>query len=132
MGIITGNFPDYQQLFPKEFTTTISLSKEDLQKALTLTTFFNEMYSKVECIFTNNSVTFHSKNESIGQVTHTIEGSQKGDDIQVTYNNRYFLDVLPHIEGGNILCKFTTSNKPMVIQSVNDVSFTYLLMPLNR
>jgi DNA polymerase-3 subunit beta len=129
---ITGNFPDYKQLFPKEFTTTISLIKDDLQKALTLTTFFNELYSKVECIFTNNSVTFHSKNESIGQVTHTIESVQQGEDIEVTYNNRYFLDVLPHIEGNTIICKFTTSNKPMVIQSSSDISFTYLLMPLNR
>lgn len=36
---ITGHFPDYRQLFPKEFTTIASLSKEELQKALLLTTF---------------------------------------------------------------------------------------------
>jgi DNA polymerase-3 subunit beta len=130
--IVTGQFPDYKQLFPKEFTTTVTLAKEELQKTLTLTTFFNEQYSQVECVFTNNTVTFHSRNESIGQVTHSIPASKEGEDVEVKYNNRYFLDVLSHIEGGTVVCLFTTPNRPMFIRGTKDLSFTYLLMPLNR
>ncbi len=129
---VTGQFPDYRQLFPKEFTTTVTLAKEELQKTLTLTTFFNEQYSQVECVFTEGKVTFHSKNEAVGQVTHTISGEKVGDDIEVKYNNRYFLDVLSHIEGGTIICMFSTANRPMFIRGNKDISFTYLLMPLNR
>lgn len=129
---VTGQFPDYKQLFPKDFTTTVTLSKEELQKTLTLTTFFNEHYSQVECIFTDNKVTFHSRNEAVGQVTHTISATKDGEDIEVKYNNRYFLDVLPHIEGGTVVCMFTTPNRPMFIRGTKDISFTYLLMPLNR
>lgn len=128
----TGQFPDYRQLFPREFTTTVTIAKEELQKALILTTFFNEQYSQVECIFTENKVTFHSKNEAIGQVTHSISSTKKGDDIEMKYNNKYFLDTLSHIEGGTIMCMFTTPNKPMFIRGNKDISFTYLLMPLNR
>ncbi len=129
---ITGQFPDYRQLFPKTFTTTITLAKEELQKALTLTTYFNEQYSQVECVFTEHKVIFHSRNEQVGQVTHTINATKEGDDIEAKYNNRYFLDVLPHIEGGSVTCKFTTPNRAMFIQGTKDISFTYLLMPLNR
>lgn len=129
---VTGHFPDYRQLFPKEFTTTATLSKEELQKTLNLTTLFNEQYSQVECIFTNDKVTFHSRNEAIGQVTHSISATKEGEDIEVKYNNRYFLEVLPHIEGGTVVCMFTTPNRPMFIRGTKDISFTYLLMPLNR
>ena len=129
---ITGHFPDYKQLFPKEYTTTVSLSKEELKKALLLTTFFNEQYSQVECIFTDNKCTVHSKSERVGQVTHTIEAKKEGEDIEVKYNNKFFLDVLPHIQGDTLTCMFTTPNKPLFIQGKQDVSFTYLLMPLNR
>lgn len=129
---VTGQFPDYRQLFPKEFTTTVTLSKEELQKALTLTTLFNEQYSQVECVFTNDKVTFHSRNEAIGQVTHSIASTKEGEDIEVKYNNRYFLDVLSHIEGGTVVCMFTTPNRPMFVRGTKDISFTYLLMPLNR
>ena len=129
---ITGQFPDYTQLFPKEFTTTVEISKEELSKALTLTTFFNEKYSQVECIFTDSKCTLHSKNEAVGQVTHTINATKKGDDIEVKYNNKYFLDVFSHIEGDVITCMFSTPNRPMFIRGTKDISFTYLLMPLNR
>ncbi len=129
---ITGHFPDYRQLFPKEYTTTVTLSKDELQKALLLTTFFNEQYSQVECIFTDSKCTVHSKSEKVGQVTHTIDAKKEGEDIEVKYNNKFFLDVLPHIQGDVLTCMFTTPNKPLFIQSKQDVTFIYLLMPLNR
>lgn len=129
---ITGNFPDYKQLFPKSFNTTVGIEKEELQKILTLTTFFNEQYSQVECIFANNKVTLHSKNEAVGQVTYTLKSEMEGENIEVKYNNRYFLEALPHIKGNIIKCMFTTSNRPMFIKGTQDVTFTYLLMPLNK
>ncbi len=129
---ITGHFPDYRQLFPKEFTTTVSLSKEELQKALLLTTFFNEQYSQVECIFTEGKCTVHSKSEKVGQVTHSIPITKEGEDIEVKYNNKFFLDVVPYIKGDSLICNFTTPNKPVFITSQQDITFTYLLMPLNR
>lgn len=129
---VTGQFPDYQQLFPKEFTTNVTLSKDELQKSLTLTTYFNEQYSQVECSFIGNKLTLHSKNESVGQVSQTLNIKKEGDDIDVKYNNKYFLEVLPKIEGNTVKCMFTTANRPMFIRGDQDVTFTYLLMPLNR
>lgn len=129
---IVGNFPDYKQLFPKDFTTSAVMDKNELQKAITLSTFFNENYSQLELIVSENKTTIHSKSESLGQVTKTIESKKEGDDIESKYNNKYFLDVLPYIQGENIECKWTTPNKPMFIQSKADISFIYLLMPLNK
>ncbi len=129
---ITGHFPDYHQLFPKEFTTTATVSKEELQKGLLLTTFFNEQYSQVECVFGDGKCTLHSKNEKVGQVTHTFPITKEGDDIEVKYNNKFFLESLPYIEGDTVVCSFTTPNRPLFIKGIKDISFTYLLMPLNR
>ncbi len=130
--IITGNFPDYRQLFPKEFSTTCLIDKEELQKSLTLTTYFTEQYSQVKCIVNDNNVTLSSKNENIGQVINTIKTEKEGADIEVNYNNKYFLDVFSHINGNKIKLSFTTANKPVFMEGNNDISFTYLLMPLNR
>lgn len=129
---ITGQFPDYKQLFPKEFTTICVIKKDELQRELTLTTYFTEQYSQVKCVFTTNELTLHSRNEQVGQVTNTLPLQKEGDDIEVSYNNRYFLDVFPHVQGNTLSLSFTTSNKPVFIQSKEDISFTYLLMPLNR
>lgn len=134
INIITGQFPDYRQLFPKEYITTLILEKEETQKVLTLTTYFTEQYSSV-LLKTNkaeNEITFSSKNESVGSVTNTIKISQEGEDIEAQYNNKYFLDVFSRIQGNKIKLLFTTPNRPMIIKSLEDDSFTYLLMPLNK
>jgi DNA polymerase-3 subunit beta len=129
---VTGQFPDYKQLFPKAFTTNVLIQKEDLQKALNLTTYFTEDYSQVECIFANNIVTTHSKNESIGQATNTIQSKQEGDDTEAKYNNKFFLESLSHVTGKQIELYFTTPNRPVFIKGTEDATFTYLLMPLTR
>ncbi len=89
------------------------------------------MYAQVKCVFSNNTLTLHSRNESIGQATYSIPTTQIGEDIEASYNNRYFLDVLPHIDGKKITASFTTKERAMFL-SGDDTSFTYLLMPLNR
>lgn len=129
---ILGQFPDYKQLFPKEYTTICNLNKNELQKALTLTTYFTEQYSQVKCKIEGDKLTLHSKNEQIGQVTNTIEIKKEGEDLEVSYNNKYFLDVFPYINGEIINLSLTTPQKPLFIQSKEDLSFVYLLMPLNR
>lgn len=129
---IIGNFPDYRQLFPKEFTTTISITKDELQKALLLTTFFNDHYSQVEFVVASSICTLHSHSEKVGQVTHTLSIEKEGDDFESKYNNKFFLEVLPFIQGERIIGKVTTPARPLFIQGNQDVTFTYLLMPLNR
>jgi DNA polymerase III sliding clamp (beta) subunit (PCNA family) len=47
-------------------------------------------------------------------------------------NSNYFLDGLSHIGSDEVELFFTTSNKPVFIKDLNDESFTYLLMPLNK
>lgn len=132
INLITGNFPDYKQLYPKEFTTICNLNKDNLQKALTLTTYFTEQYSQVKCNFNGNELSLNSKNEAIGQATKIISIQKEGNDIEVNYNNKYFLDVFSHLKGENIILSFTTPNRAVFIKSKEDINFTYLLMPLNR
>ena len=106
--------------------------KEDLTKALTATSLFTENYSPLNCQIENKTLILQTKNEVIGSATQIINIQQEGPDTQANYNNRYFLDVIPHLTGKNITLSFTTPNKPVVLKSVEDTSFIYLLMPVNR
>ncbi len=127
-----GQFPDYKQLFPKEHTTTATIIKDDLTKALNTTSLFTENYTPLTCQIENKTLILQTKNETLGSATQIINIQQEGNDIQANYNNRYFLDTLPHLTGKNLTLSFTTPNRPVVIKSAEDTSFTYLLMPVNR
>lgn len=132
MHILSGQFPDYRQLFPKEFTTTVQVKKEDLIQALQVTSLFTENYSPLSCQINKNTLVLHTKNEKTGKATQTIQVTTEGEEIAAYYNNKYFLDVFPHLEGKDITLGFTVATRPIVIQSKESNSFTYLLMPVNR
>jgi DNA polymerase-3 subunit beta len=130
--LILGQFPDYKQLFPKEFTTLVKLKKEDLQKTLTLSSFFTETYNTTNIVIMGKELIVSSKNDHIGSMTKTLQIEKSGDDIENSYNNKYFLEVFSHLEGDEIILSFTTKNRPLFITSNRSNSYTYLLMPINR
>jgi DNA polymerase-3 subunit beta len=129
---IKGQFPDYRQLFPKQYTTEVLIEKEALVKALSTTSLFIENYTPLSCQVHENTLTLLSKNETFGSATQVLDITKEGEGIQTHYNNRYFLDVFPHLQNGLVTLSFTVFNRPVVIRNKEDTSFLYLLMPVNR
>ena len=132
---INGNFPDYKQLFPKNFDTKITVNKNELKNILNLSTIFvnNYSYIDIDIEVENKLIKSKSKNDKIGSLEKEISILDGvGEDICASYNSNYFLDGLSHIGSDEVELFFTTSNKPVFIKDLNDESFTYLLMPLNK
>lgn len=130
--LVLGQFPDYKQLFPKEFLTTFSASKDDIQKTLTLSSLFTEQYNTTHLFIEEGSLTVSSKNDQIGSMTKSIQGTKVGENIECFYNNKYFLEVFPHLSGDTVTLSFTSRNRPVFITSNGRNTFTYLLMAVNR
>jgi len=132
--LIDGGFPPYTLIIPKEEMTSVVVMKQDLVNTLKLSTIFADKFFQV--VFTIDpsikQLSITSKNSDVGSVTSTVDAVIKGEPIEVVCNLKYFLDVFQAIPGDSISLSFTTSQKPIVIRSVNDTTFLYLLMPTNR
>lgn len=129
---VLGQFPDYKQLFPREFSTKVTLRKDDLQKTLTLSSFFTEHYNTAHIVLENETLTISSKNEHVGSMTKALSVKKEGDDLESYYNNKYFLEVFSHLLGDEINLSFTVKNRPLFITSNGRNTYTYLLMPVNK
>ena len=133
---VNGNFPDYKQLFPNEFVTKIKTNKEELKNILNLSTVFINNYSYIEMDLNieNKTLKIKSKNDLIGSIEKEINiySISGGENILVSYNSNYFLEGLAHIEGDEIELSFINNTRPMFIKNPKDLSFVYLLMPINR
>ena len=73
-----------------------------------------------------------SKNTDIGENTTLIAGALSGDDVSANFNYKYILDCFQSISGDSLSIELNGNNKPMIIKGVNDPSFMYLVMPMNR
>lgn len=132
--LIDGSFPDYKIIIPKEEKTKVVIIKQEILSTLRLSTIFADKFFQV--LFSidkeNKKLIINSKNTDIGSSTSTIDAVIQGENIEVSFNLRYFIDVFQTITSDSISISCTESNKPIIIKGVQDNSFIYLLMPTNK
>ncbi len=132
--LVDGVFPDYRQILPKEWKSQCIVLKQELINTLRLSGVFLDKFQQIT-FFLNpaeKKVSIASKNSDVGENVSEIDAALKGEQIEVNINLRYFLDAFQSINGDSVSLEFTQPNRPFVVKSVSDPTFTYLLMPLNR
>ncbi len=132
--VIDGIFPDYRQIIPKESKTEAVVLKQDTLNALKLSNIFSDKFNQLNLtIFPKQKIfEIHSQNSSIGENKTGLDAAMTGEEVELSFSYKYFLDCLGSVNSDSIVLKLNQSNRPMVISGVSDSSFTYLIMPMNR
>ncbi len=132
--IVDGNFPDYKQIIPKNNTTEVVVLKQDLLSSLKISNVFSDKSNQITMNINVGDKLFEieSKNNEIGENITNIAGVVTGDDISVDFNYKYIIDCFQSISTDSLSIKLNGNNKPMIIKPIGDLSFMYLVMPMNR
>jgi len=132
--VVDGNFPDYKQIIPKNPTTKTIILKQDFISSLKISNIFSDKFNQIVLTVKPKSKIFEveAKNTDIGENTTIIAGSLEGEDVSANFNYKYILDCFQSISGDSLSIELSGNNRPMVIRSVGDPSFMYLVMPMNR
>jgi DNA polymerase III subunit beta len=132
--VVDGIFPDYKQIIPKDFKTTVTVLKGDLVSTLKLATIFSDKFNKLS-IKANPSeklLEFSTRNADVGESVNKIEAVLEGDDVAINFNYRYITDCFQSVESDSLALNFNGLTRPLIIKGVGDHSFTYLVMPINK
>ena len=132
--IIDGVFPDYHQIVPKTSETSATVLKQDLLNALKLSNIFSDKFNQVNLKITPKEKIFElsSANNDVGENKTYLDAAITGEDIELGFNYKYFLDCFQSITTDSVSIKFSGATSPITISGVGDTSFTYLIMPMNR
>jgi len=132
--IIDGVFPDYRQIIPKTSETSAIVLKQDLLNALKLSNIFSDKFNQVNLKIVPKEKIFElsSANNDIGENKTYLDAAITGENIELSFNYRYFLDCFTSITTDSISIKFSGASSPLVISPVSDSSFIYLIMPMNK
>lgn len=132
--VVDGNFPDYRQIIPKEFTTKATVLKQDLLQTLKLSSYFSDSFNQI--ILSMNPdrkvVTISTKNTIIGESNQEAKGVVEGEEVAMPFNYKYILDCMQSIDGESVVLKVAGAGKPLVVSPATNNSFTYLVMSMNR
>lgn len=132
--IIDGIFPDYRQIIPKESTTDVVVLKQDLLNALKLSNVFSDKFNQVNLIIKpkDKILELSSSNNDIGENKTYLDAVLKGENVELSFNYKYFLDCFQSINTDSVSIRLSGSSRPIVVSPVSDPSFTYLIMPMNK
>ncbi len=132
--LIDGSFPDYRQIIPKEFTTEIIMLKADAESALKKTNIFLDKFNQVGFSIKpkDKLVVLSSKNQDIGETEESVQTAATGDSLEINFNQKYIVDSFQSLATDSVSFSFAGIGRPMVIKGVGDISFLYLVMPMNR
>ncbi len=132
--LVSGIFPDYRQIIPKEQNTEAVILKSDLIQAIRLSNVFSGKFNQINLVLdpANKTCSLSSKNSDIGEQKTVITGAIKGDKIEVLLNYRYISEVLNIIGSDSISIECSEVNKPIVVKGIGESGFLYLMMPMNR
>lgn len=131
---VDGNFPDYKQIIPKEFSTEITLLKQDLIDSLKTSNIFSNKFNQVKLIMDpkNSSFVISTQNQDLGESSTKLKSTLQGQEVEISFNYKYIMDSFQSIPQDSVTLKLSGEGKPMVITGVGDTSFLYLVMPMNR
>ena len=130
--LVAGNFPDYEQIIPKEYSTYATVLKEDLLKSFKKTSIFLNKFRQVTLVLNESDITISSQNSDVGHTTNTISANVEGDELTLSFNQQYIMDPLSHINDESVKLSFAGLGRAMVLTGVSDSTFRYLVMPMNK
>jgi len=130
--LISGSFPDYEQIIPKEYVTHTTVLKNDLLQAFKKTHVFLNKFMQVTMKVSEDSLVVASQNGEVGTTTDTVKVHTEGDELTLNFNQQYLIDPLSHINDESVIMHFAGIGRPLVIQGVSDTTLRYLVMPMNK
>ncbi len=132
--IIDGAFPDYGQIIPKTSNTEVVVLKQDLLNALKLSNIFADKFNQVSLNINPKEKIFEisSFSNEIGENKTALDASMKGDNVELSFNYKYFFDCFSSVNTDSLSIKINEPIKPIIVNPVGDNSFIYLIMPMNK
>ncbi|MCX6783855.1 MAG: DNA polymerase III subunit beta [candidate division WWE3 bacterium] len=131
--LLEGEFPDYLRIIPKDFKTKSTFSKEEFLKAARLSSIFARDASniiKVQLDGSKSQITLSAITAEVGESTVAIPATISGDDLIISFNGKYLLDLMNNTSGDNIILETTGALAPGLWRLDDRVDYLHLIMPV--
>jgi len=129
--LMEGNYPNYQQVIPKDGGKKISVNRVELESALRrVSVLSKDKANAVKVSFGSGKMTLFSSNPDYGEATEEIPARYEGEALNTGFNARYLLDVFSVMDGESISLQMETALSPCLIQEPESPGFKCVVMPI--
>lgn len=131
--VLSGDYPDFEQILSHKGNTVCSLHREELTTLLRqISLFTTDSATSVRFSFTNGELVITANSAEIGDAKVKMVVNYEGPKLEIAFNPHYFLDVLRHTEDETIDLALSDPFNPGIITDSTQTLFIIMPMRLSK
>jgi DNA polymerase-3 subunit beta len=130
---LTGQFPNYEAVLPRDVNKTIVIERTELQDSLRRVSQLADQRSHaVKFMFAKEGLEISASSPEYGEAKEVIEKEFKGEPISIGFNAQYLLDFLAAAPDGPISFELKDEQSAGQLRPLGDESsrYRYVVMPM--
>lgn len=131
---LTGNFPDYERVLPKDHTLVAKLQKDEIRSAIErVAQFADERSRAIRVQFTNGEVRVFSSSVETGESEESVTSEYQGPDLEIGFNAQYLLDFLRAIPQDHVAFELKDQKSAGEMRPAGENiadQYRYVVMPM--
>ncbi len=131
--LLTGQFPNYEAVLPRENKKTVVLERNELNDAVRRVAQLADQRSHaVRLNVAKEGIEISASSPEYGEAKEIIEKEYKGDQIQIGFNAQYMLDFLGAAAEGPISLELKDEQSAGQMRPLADETYRYryVIMPM--
>ena len=131
--LISGNFPNVNNLIPTDSYLKITAELEDLYSVIDRASILTSDKEKnVVTLETNNNLLImKSSSVEIGRVEEKMNIEKDNEEeIKISFSAKYMMEALKSFEGKKVELSFVGEVKPIIIKDIEDKDLIQLVLPI--
>ncbi|MFZ2025561.1 MAG: DNA polymerase III subunit beta [Microgenomates group bacterium] len=129
--VIDGEYPNFEKILPKNYTTRVIFEKESFLRAVKSAALFaRDNANIIKMHIEEGKVSISANTPTVGQNNIEMFTEVEGESGEIAFNSRFLLEFLGHFEEDKIAFEMTGSLNPGVFKSVNNEDYLHIIMPV--
>jgi DNA polymerase-3 subunit beta len=136
--LIEGNFPDYNQIVPKNYATRTLVGTAELLQAVKVAQLFARDAANIVRFkvvpgseLTPGQLIVAGTSAEFGDNVSELDAQIEGDEIEIAFNARYMIDALSVVGTPEVALETSTNSSPGVLRPVGGGDFLCVVMPMH-
>lgn len=115
--LIDGTYPNYEAVIPKENPNKLIVNRALLLNSTKrISNFASKATHQMRVKITGNSLQIFAEDiEYNNRANETIPCNYEGDDMEIGFNSKFFMEMLSNLSSEDILLEMSYSNRPGIL-----------------
>jgi DNA polymerase-3 subunit beta len=130
---LTGQFPNYEAVLPKDNNKSINLHGEELSAAIArVAQFADERSRAVRLKLEKGELKLSASSTETGESEDSLETDYNGDALTIGFNAQYILDFLKAVGAGEVKLELKDAQSAGQLRPADseDYKYRYIVMPM--